>query len=511
MRVESRPDRPPPGPEPLRGPFRATPPASPHPAVGATPAVPDEPTTEPSGWVRFGEFRLHLGRGELTRAGDLVRLAPQATRLLVLLVRRAGTLVTQEEIRAHLWGSTIVDFEQGVHNAIRQIRTALGDPTESPAFVETVPRRGYRFIAPLEARRRNRPSRSAIALAAAVGLAALVVLAVAVRLRVPGSSAGAAGLPDSYLRARHLIALARPDAAERAIPMMEEAVRSAPERSEPYSGLAQAILAAPQPGSRLAAARRAVRRALEIDPRSAEGHSLAARLAFYFDWDWARGEAESAEAARLAPSDPLILMERAHILAALGRFEEAVTSAEEALRLDPVAVTVRSDLGVVYLWADRLPEAAALWRSLLELHPEHRFARVALLDTLLRLGEHDAALPIAVEVLRKLDASAEDIANLAAGSAPDLGRRYAEFRLRRFEQAAAAGSGVPPEHLAFLNGRLGRIDPALAQLEQAFAARSPALAYLAVDPDLDPLRAEPRFQELQRRMGLPLVAQGSNR
>jgi TolB-like protein len=80
-----------------------------------------------------------------------VRLQPQPFRLLMLLVRRAGDLVTREEIREQLWGGeTFVDFEQGENHCVRQIRTALGDDARAPRYVQTVPRRGYRFIASVE-------------------------------------------------------------------------------------------------------------------------------------------------------------------------------------------------------------------------------------------------------------------------------------------------------------------------------------------------------------------------
>jgi DNA-binding winged helix-turn-helix (wHTH) protein len=109
--------------------------------------------------VRFGSFELDEEAGQLRRDGAPVRLPPQPFRLLVLLVSRAGELVTREEIRQQLWGTdTYVDFDQGVNFCIKQVRTILHDDAERPLYVETVPRRGYRFIAPIE---RPAPSVSA--------------------------------------------------------------------------------------------------------------------------------------------------------------------------------------------------------------------------------------------------------------------------------------------------------------------------------------------------------------
>jgi DNA-binding winged helix-turn-helix (wHTH) protein len=101
--------------------------------------------------IRFGTFQLDTQAGQLLKNGRVVRLKPQPLRLLQLLLSRPGDLVTRDEIRDVLWGTeTFVDFEQGMNTAVRQIREALGDDAETPIFVETVPKRGYRFIAPVD-------------------------------------------------------------------------------------------------------------------------------------------------------------------------------------------------------------------------------------------------------------------------------------------------------------------------------------------------------------------------
>jgi len=99
----------------------------------------------------FAEFRLDLRNQELRRGSQAVKLAPQPFQALTLLVGRAGTLVRREELEQHLWGgNTLVDFRQGVNSCILQLRETLGDSARSPRYIETVPRRGYKFIAPVE-------------------------------------------------------------------------------------------------------------------------------------------------------------------------------------------------------------------------------------------------------------------------------------------------------------------------------------------------------------------------
>lgn len=137
--------------------------------------------------MRFGSFELDLGSGELRREGTLLRLQPQPAKVLVLLVSRPGDVITRSQLAEQVWGSqTFVDFEQGLNFAIRQIRTVLGDDADQPRFLETLPRRGYRFIAPVQevagaAAAQPASHRFPGARAAALG-AALVLLAAAAYL-----------------------------------------------------------------------------------------------------------------------------------------------------------------------------------------------------------------------------------------------------------------------------------------------------------------------------------------
>jgi DNA-binding winged helix-turn-helix (wHTH) protein/tetratricopeptide (TPR) repeat protein/TolB-like protein len=101
--------------------------------------------------LRFGPFELNLATEELRKFGTLIKVAPQPFQLLALLASQAGQLVTREQIQFQLWGNdTFVDFEQGMNHCIRQIRSALSDNAETPRYIETVPRRGYRFVAHVE-------------------------------------------------------------------------------------------------------------------------------------------------------------------------------------------------------------------------------------------------------------------------------------------------------------------------------------------------------------------------
>src|SRR5947209_2013404 len=108
------------------------------------------PTQNTSNPICFGEFTLDLRTGELRRNGTTLKLQPQPARLLTILVSRAGEVVTRQELSDQVWGSdTYVDFEHGLNYAVQQIRSALEDDPKEPRFLETLPKRGYRFTAPL--------------------------------------------------------------------------------------------------------------------------------------------------------------------------------------------------------------------------------------------------------------------------------------------------------------------------------------------------------------------------
>jgi DNA-binding winged helix-turn-helix (wHTH) protein len=101
--------------------------------------------------ARFGVFELDLAAGELRKSGVKLRLQGQPFQVLVLLLERAGDIVTREELQQKLWASdTFVDFDHSLNTAINKVREALGDSASSPRYVETLARRGYRFIAPVQ-------------------------------------------------------------------------------------------------------------------------------------------------------------------------------------------------------------------------------------------------------------------------------------------------------------------------------------------------------------------------
>ena len=149
--------------------------------------------------VRFEDFELDVRTSELRKNGGKLRLEGQPLRILALLVERPGELVTREDLRRQLWpGNTIVDFEHSINAAMNRLREALGDSAETPRFIQTLPRRGYRFIYPM-----NRTAEAAPVVAARPAQwrrwmplgAALVLLIAIAALNVGGVRDRLLGLP----------------------------------------------------------------------------------------------------------------------------------------------------------------------------------------------------------------------------------------------------------------------------------------------------------------------------
>src|SRR5258707_15738570 len=103
--------------------------------------------------IRFGAFEVNSQTGELRHKGQKVKLQEQPLQILAALLERPGEIVTREELRSKLWPEdTFVDFDHSLNAAIKRLRDALGESADAPVFIETLARRGYRFIAPVKGR-----------------------------------------------------------------------------------------------------------------------------------------------------------------------------------------------------------------------------------------------------------------------------------------------------------------------------------------------------------------------
>ncbi len=348
----------------------------------------------PSQVRRFGPFEIDCRSGEVRKHGLKIRLADQPFRILLLLLDRRGEVVTREEIRQALWpADTFVDFDAGLSSAVRKLRDALGDSAAQPLFIETVPRRGYRFIAPVTptdqatdaAPTRPTPSsQHAIRLAAMVAVAVLALVAVAfTEMRRPRVSPEADAL---FLKGVTAMGRENVDGFRAAAAYFEQATQRQPGFAAAYAWLGQAqlqLVYAGQfaPRDVVPRADLAVRRALELDDRVALAHRVRATILSDYYWQPEASRREAQRAAQLEPAappshvaDPLSAqgaLNAGVLLRERGQFDRALDEFTRASTLNPQLARVHYQVGVTYALMGRWHEAVDALQLALQITPDN--------------------------------------------------------------------------------------------------------------------------------------------
>jgi len=564
-----------------------------------------------SGFVRFGFFEVDQRSGELRRQGVKVKLQEQPFLLLQMLLEHPGEIVTREELQKRIWPSdTFVDFEQGLNNAAKRLREALSDSADTPSFIETIPRRGYRFIAsintgprqmeslivlPLEnlsgdpeqeyfadglsealinnlakiaalqvisrttamrykktektlpqiarelnvdaiiegtvlrsgervrisvqlidahrdthlwAQNYDRDLRDILALHAEVAQA--VAREVQVKLTPHDYANFAHAHPvnpeayEAYLKGRYSWCQ-RPVRLQEAIQNFQKAIAEEPSYSPPYSGLADCLSAlgafALVPVSEgFMKAKELALKALEIDQSSAEAHTALAYATMYH-YEFVAAEGEFQRAIELNPRYSPAHHFFGWYLCIMDRYEEAYTEIQRAIRLDPLQSLSNALLGDVYFYARRYDQAIEQCQKTLALDPKSGMAQLFLGWAYSRKSLHEAAI-----------AELKKACDLWPGSTPigALGEAYvaagrrdeAQKILEQLDQLSRQRY-VTPYVIGRIYAMLGQNDEAFRWLEIAYEQRAEWMVLLKVDPALDSLRPDPRFQDLMRRMNFP--------
>ena len=476
--------------------------------------------------LRFGVFELELEAHELRRRGRLVPLPRQPFLVLARLAAQAGEVVTREELRRALWGETIhVDHERGLNYCVNRVRRALGDSAQAPRFVETLPGRGYRFLATAavsapspkpqpDTRREARPTRPTLVLAAAVALAVQTA-------GVPRhSKAGGPGLPSPDPAAQAAFEKGRglldqgPVGWRRSVAWFAQAARHDPGFALARYGLADAYMRLGENGVLSAdqafpAAREAALQALEIEDR-AEPLVILAAIELNYEWDWAGAEKAYLRALELDPSLLGARLGYARLLSAAGRHEEAIRLIRAAEARQPGCAEIVRDAGLAHYRAHRFAEAARYFRDWAELEPGARDPHhwLALLDHLDgRLAEAKSEARIVVRMAGASPTSLAEFDSLPPGLAMERYLRGCLQFLRRLSES----QWVTADDFARIRAHLGERDRALDELEHAADERSPRLLPFLADPAFDTLRTEPRFRALSRRLRAPVRDQGDPR
>lgn len=484
---------------------------------------------------QFGPFEIRPATGELWKDGRRIRLAPQPFQVLALIVEREGNLVARDAVRTAVWtDGTTVEFDQGLNYCLRQIRLALGDDARQPRYVETVPKRGYRLLVPVEPIRRD-PVASAAAAPVPVAETSSLITSPSSPTRAPlqrrsllrPAAAGitlAAGIVSAVLlwggpfraapapvsaearqafeEAEHLARSWEIDKVEEAVSRYESALRLEPRYAEAWAGLTHAdiVLSMSDRGADRALADSEVhaRRALEIDETLSAAHAALGH-SYWHQWRWREADAELRQAVDADDSDAVAHQLYGLYLASVGRSEEAVQHARRAVALAPVSGLLNYSLAQVYLQTGDFESAIIQADRTLQIDRHFPLAYYTLVRANAQLGRlTDATDAIEAGLLHTPDDSMA------------VWRAYVDARLGRMDEARTflaarrAARKVPGSSVAEASVlvALGDLDAAFALLDEAIDAHVGSLLWIRTAPELGPLRGDPRFGERLARLHL---------
>jgi TolB-like protein/Tfp pilus assembly protein PilF len=314
---------------------------------------------------------------------------------------------------------------------------------------------------------------------------------------------------EAYLLGRaYFYKIRTPTNVMRAKENFEKAIERDPGYASAYASLAELYIGTSGSGiltrgprdARLKA-RLWAEEALKLDDTLAEAHTALARVAQQ-EWDWAGAEREYQRAIELNPSDPLARIWYAIYLYAMQRFEEAVAQAERAQRLDPVSPLVNTWAGAAYFFAGRPEEAMVSWQKALELDPSYSDASIVLARTYVTKGLYLQAIAELQKALIFNPREPFVVGALAHAYARAGQREEALKLLGELKRIEAERGSIPTFSFIWAYAGLNDKEHAFAWLEKSYQERRDRMVWLNVDPLLDPLRPDPRFHELVRRVGL---------
>jgi eukaryotic-like serine/threonine-protein kinase len=286
----------------------------------------------------------------------------------------------------------------------------------------------------------------------------------------------------------------------------EQAIAEDPEYALAYSGLADSYAldldysgAPVKEGMERAKAE--ARKAIELDETLAEAHTSLGWVTFIYDWDWVGAELEFNRAVQLNPRYSTARQWHSWFLIAMGRFEEALAEGRAAIDLDPASVSIRRSLGWLQYYARRNEAALDSLRRALTMDPTAEETHRLLGLVYLEQGMHDEAAASFKEAIALSPNNAPGLAGLGQVAAR-RGRVDEARAVLKEIQDRSQSRYISPVALTKLYAALGDANAAFDWLEQAYRERRGWLAYLKIEPTLDPLRVDPRFQRLLERMRL---------
>jgi TolB-like protein/Tfp pilus assembly protein PilF len=312
--------------------------------------------------------------------------------------------------------------------------------------------------------------------------------------------------PDAYeahLKSRYFLHNQRgAEGVRKSIEYSQQAVQLDPNAALAYGGLAESYVhfglfsIAPAdevfPKAMLAA-----KRALQLDPSLVAAHTSLGDIAASYTYNWALAERELTRAVQLGPNDPDAHEVYARYLLSMARLNEALLEMRRALALDPLSQLINRDMGRVLYYSRRYDEAIEQLKKAIDLNPMSTTIYGWLGWAYESKGMNDDAVRVFLKDFAVNGETPETIDGLR--------QAYARAGMTGYWRASLGVGelGRDPYHMGATLARLGDRDDAFRWLQKALDARSAFIKYIKVDPELDPLRADPRFRELVYRMGLP--------
>jgi TolB-like protein/Tfp pilus assembly protein PilF/predicted Ser/Thr protein kinase len=308
-----------------------------------------------------------------------------------------------------------------------------------------------------------------------------------------------------YLQGRYHFAQRTLPAFEKSQQLFQEALERDPDYAQAYAGLAESYGIVPfyggaSPKDAFPKAKAAALKAVELDSSLAEGHTALGFVLFYWDWDWAAAERELKRAIEINPNYVIVHHWYAEFLGAMGRHDEAIAEIRRAQELDPLSPLMLAVGGEIYALAGRYDEAIEQCRKALDLDPNYALARDNLATGFLYKGQYEQALEEYEKADRIYGSKDPVIVALVEAQA---GKKKKALEILRGMNQGPERARLAPLMASRLYLALGEEQKALDWLEKSYQDHNPYLVFLNVSERYRPLRSDPRFQDLLRRMNFP--------
>jgi DNA-binding winged helix-turn-helix (wHTH) protein/Tfp pilus assembly protein PilF len=442
--------------------------------------------TPPTCTYRFGTFSYDSRNRKLSRAGQAVRTTPKALHVLEVLLRAQGNLVSIDDLTSAVWPGVYVD-RTTIHQNVATLRRLLEDDPKAPAFIETVPRLGYRFLYPVTieqapepaaAPRRRLPRLGGVAFAGVVLIAAVLFETVG----RPGSVERPSPAQAQYELGRQYwnerLSQPQADAARQAF---RNAIRLDPRFALAHVGLADSYLFESE---KTGIVEDEIRAALALNPNLGEAYASLGFLRMFHRQDWSGAEEAFQRSLQLSPQYATAHHWHGTLLLVRARLNEARAELERAASLDLLSVPIAADLAALAYYEGNQPEAAAGMRRVLVRAPAFVFAQRYLMKSLMLSGNFEDAIAAIEEFPAMYSPLRFETASLPRRPTEKLWTELCRSP-NPYEQAVCWGVA-------------GHTDRALDQLESAVRGRHPLMMYAGVEPAFLKLRGNQRFRAALR-------------